>query len=237
MSQEKYPSPAAAVGGEVRRRRLPEMEGRMARWYARNRGSASQIAECRRQAARLTAALPAGAAVLEVAFGPGYQAVEMARPRSLRVTGLDISRTMVAIATDTARRAGVDVDFRQGDVSAMALEADAFDLVVCQAAFKNFKRPADAINEMHRVLRPGGAAVIQDMNRDASNADIAREVRGMGLKPISAFMTRLILGTMLRRRAYSPARFERLVAGTRFGTCEVTTEGIGLEVRLTKAAA
>jgi ubiquinone/menaquinone biosynthesis C-methylase UbiE len=118
----------------------------------------------------------------------------------------------------------------------MPFEGNAFDLIVCQAAFKNFKRPVSAIDEMHRVLRHGGVAVIQDLNRDASNADIAREVRGMGLNPVSAFMTRLVLSTLLRRRAYSPARFERLVAGTLFGTCEVTTEGIGLEVRLTRAA-
>jgi hypothetical protein len=39
---------------------------------------------------------------------------------------------------------------------------------------------------------------------------------------------------MLRRRAYSPARFERLAAASPFMTCEISTEGIGLEVRLTK---
>jgi ubiquinone/menaquinone biosynthesis C-methylase UbiE len=175
--------------------------------------------------------------VLEVAPGPGYHAVEMALLGRVRVTGLDISRTMVAIATETARRAGVEVDLRRGDVASMPFAADAFDLVVCQAAFKNFKRPADALDEMHRVLRPGGVAVIQDLNRDASYADIAREVRGMGLTPVGALMTRLILGTVLRRRAYSPVGFERLAARTRFGTCTTTTEGISLEVRLTKAVA
>jgi len=220
-----------------KRFQLPEMEGRIARWYARTRGSASQLAECRRQAARLTAGLPDGARVLEVAPGPGYHAVEMARTGRLQVTGLDISRTMVEIATDNARQAGVSVDFRRGDVSAMPFAADTFDLLVCQAAFKNFKQPVRALDEMHRVLRPGGAAVIQDMNRNASNAEIGREVRGMRLNPIRAFMTRLILSTLLRRRAYSPRRFERLVAQTAFGGCDVGTAGIGLEVRLTKAAA
>ncbi|MGA2284101.1 MAG: class I SAM-dependent methyltransferase [Candidatus Dormibacteria bacterium] len=220
-----------------KRFQLPEMEGRMARWYARTRGSASQLAECRRQAARLTAGLPDGARVLEVAPGPGYHAVEMARAGRLQVTGLDISRTMVEIATDNARQAGVSVDFRRGDVSAMPFAADTFDLLVCQAAFKNFKQPVRALDEMHRVLRPGGTAVIQDMNRDASSAEIAREVRGMRLNPFNAFMTRLILSTLLRRRAYSPLRFERLVAQTAFGACDVGTAGIGLEVRLTKAAA
>jgi ubiquinone/menaquinone biosynthesis C-methylase UbiE len=212
------------------------MEGRMARWYARQRGSASQIAECRSEAARLTAGLPAGAAVLEVAPGPGYQAVEMARAGAVRVTGLDISRTMVEIATQTARQAGVHVEFRQGDVSAMPFAADSFDLIVCQAAFKNFKQPVRALDEMHRVLRPGGTAVIQDMNREATRADIAREMSGMRLSRVNAFMTRLTLSTMLRRRAYSPASFRRLAAQSAFGSCEAQASGMRLEVPLTKPA-
>src|SRR4029077_15916995 len=60
-----------------RRHLLPEMEGFSARWYARQRGTPSQIAIVRREAAKLTAAMPSGA-VLEVASGPGYLAVEIA---------------------------------------------------------------------------------------------------------------------------------------------------------------
>ena len=220
-----------------RRFQLPEMEGRTARWYARQRGSASQLAECRREAARLTAGHPSGAAVLEVAPGPGFQAVEIASAAPVRVTGLDISHTMVEIATETARRAGVEVEFRQGDVSAMPFAAACFDLIVCQAAFKNFRQPQAALNEMHRVLRPGGRAVIQDMNREVTGAEIAAEVKAMRLSRVNSFMTRLTLSTMLRRRAYSAARFERLVAHTAFGSCETHTQGMTLEVRLTKPVA
>lgn len=216
-----------------RRLRLPEMEGFIARWYARIRGTESQLAEFREQASHLTAGLPDGARVLEVAPGPGYHAVEMARLGRFSVTGLDISRTFVDLASDHARRAGVSVDFREGDVSRMPFDADSFDLVVCQAAFKNFRRPVAALDEMHRVLRDGGVAVIQDMNRAVSGADIAREVRRMRLGGFNAFMTRRSLA-MLRRRAYSPALFERLAAESAFRTCRITTDGIGLEVRLTK---
>ncbi|MGD1052277.1 MAG: class I SAM-dependent methyltransferase [Candidatus Dormibacteria bacterium] len=220
-----------------RRFQLPEMEGRQARWYARTRGSATQMEVFRQDAARLTGGLPAGSAVLEVAPGPGYLAVEMARPGTLRVTGLDISRTMVELATESARAAGVSVDLRRGDVTAMPFEKDGFDLVVCQAAFKNFKQPVRALDEMHRVLRPGGLAVIQDMNRDASDAAVAAEVRGMKLGRVNAFMTRLILSRFLRRRAYSPARFRSLVALSAFPDCEISTEGMALEVRLRKPEA
>jgi ubiquinone/menaquinone biosynthesis C-methylase UbiE len=217
-----------------RRFQVPEMEGRQARWYARQRGSATQMEGYRREAARLTAGLPAGAAVLEVAPGPGYHAVEMARTGALRVTGLDISTTMVEIATENAAAAGVSVDFQHGDVTAMPFGSDSFDLIVCQAAFKNFKQPVAALDEMQRVLRPGGAAVIQDMNRDAPDAAVAEEVRAMRLSRINAFTTRLILSRFLRRRAYSPARFRALVAQSAFPGCEITTRGMELEVRLPK---
>jgi ubiquinone/menaquinone biosynthesis C-methylase UbiE len=208
------------------------MEGAVARWYAKVRSSGSQIEEYRKQAGHLTEGLPAGAKVLEVAPGPGYLAVEIARLGFL-VTGLDISRTFVQIGSENASHAGVSVDFRQGDAAVMPFEADSFDLIVCQAAFKNFIHPGSALSEMHRVLRAGGTAVIQDMSSDATHADIEREVQTMKLGWVSSFTTKGTL-EMLKRRAYSPAKFERLAADSPFQTCTITTEGIGLEVRLTK---
>jgi len=220
---------------ETRRWRLkgPEMEGPIARWYARVRGSESQIVAYRKQVAELTAGLPDGARVLEVAPGPGYLSIEMARLRRLHVTALDISHTFVEIGSENARRAGVAVDFRQGDVAKMPFEAESFDLIVCQAAFKNFTLPRTALAEMHRVLRTGGTAVIQDMSRDVTHADIHEEVKGMDLGRLSAFMTKATL-ERLRNRAYSPLQFELLVAESPFQTCEITTAGIGLEARLEK---
>ncbi|SCG65837.1 class I SAM-dependent methyltransferase [Micromonospora humi] len=217
-----------------RRKMVPEMEGATARWYARNRGSAEQLAEYRRQAARLAAGLPDGAGVLEVAPGPGYLAIELARLGAYRITGLDVSRTFVALAGEAARRAGVAVDFRQGDVHDLPFPANTFDLVVCQAAFKNFVRPVRALDEMHRVLRPGGRAVIHDLRSDISAADIAREVAGMGLGRLDALWTRSAL-RMLRRRAVTADTFARLAGASAFGGAEVDRDGgIGLEVRLTR---
>ncbi len=214
----------------------PEMEGLVARWYARIRGTQSQIEAYRKEAVRLTTSLPDGARVLEVAFGPGYLAIELARLGRFQVTGLDISHTFVKIATQNAREAGVTADFHQGDATVMPFEADTFDLIVCQAAFKNFVHPGSALFEMYRVLRDGGTAVIQDMSSDATHAAIEREVEGMHLGRVSSFTTKGTL-EMLKRRAYSPARFESLAAESPFQTCTITTEGIGLEVRLEKPVA
>jgi ubiquinone/menaquinone biosynthesis C-methylase UbiE len=160
----------------------------------------------------------------------------MARLGRVKVTGLDISRTFVEIATENARRADVDVDFRQGDAASMPFATGTFDLIVCQAAFKNFVHPITALDEMHRVLRDGGTVVIQDMSRDASHADIDLEVRNMDLGRIQTLTTKATL-EMLRRRAYSQQHFEQLVAQSAFRTCEVRTEGIGLEVAMAKGNA
>jgi ubiquinone/menaquinone biosynthesis C-methylase UbiE len=210
----------------------PEMEGAVARWYAGLRRSGNQIEEYRKQAVQLAKRLPEGAAVLEVAPGPGYQAIEIAR-LGFRVTGLDISHTFVQIASENARQAGVAVDFHQGDVAVMPFAAESFDLVICQAAFKNFVHPGSALHEMHRVLRTGGTAVIQDMSSEATHADIEKEVRGMKLGWLSTFATQATL-EMLKRRAYSPATFERLVAASPFGTGEIQAEGISLVIRLNR---
>jgi ubiquinone/menaquinone biosynthesis C-methylase UbiE len=209
------------------------MEGMIARWYARIRGSSSQISDWKKQAAQLTAGLPDSANILEVAPGPGYFALEMAKLGRFNVTGLDISHTFVEIARNNARQAGVNVDFREGDASSLPFADASFDFIVCQAAFKNFSRPGKVLNEMYRVLRPGGTALIQDMNRDTTGRDIDKEVRGMQLGPLNAFMTRRSLG-MLRRRAYSVRRFESLARESAFGGCRILTSGIGLEVQLSK---
>lgn len=211
------------------------MEGRIARWYARTRGSASQIADWRRQAIEVTQGLPAGAGVLEVAPGPGYFAIELARLGRFQVVGLDISHTFVEIARSNAREAGVNVAFSEGDASRMPFPDKSFNLVICQAAFKNFSRPQAAVDEMHRVLRPGGVGRIQDMRHDASNALIRREVRGMGLGGLRALMTRIALRS-LRRRAYTVEEFMRFAQGSPFHGCTVAVAGIGIDVTLRKPA-
>lgn len=220
--------------GTVKRPPVPKMEGMFARWYARQRGSASQRELVRVSAERFAADLPAGADVLELAPGPGYHAVELAR-HGLNVTGLDISQSFVEIARAHAREESVAVDFRQGDAARLPFEEGSFDLIVCQAAFKNFTEPVTALNEMHRVLRSGAAAAIQDMRNEATSADIDAEVERMGLSRANAWFTKIALAG-LRHRAFSRSRFEALAAGSAFGGCEIRGEGVGMEVRLLKPA-
>lgn len=87
---------------------------------------------------------------------------------------------------------------------------------------------------MHRVLRTGGSAVVQDMSSEATRSDIRREVAGMELGRFNSVTTEAAL-MILRFRAFSPNHFQRLAAASAFGSGVVISEGIGLEVRLAKA--
>jgi ubiquinone/menaquinone biosynthesis C-methylase UbiE len=207
------------------------MEGMIANWYAKNTGKA--IGEYRSLAKRIADGLRPGDRVLEVAPGPGYLAIELAELGSYRLAGLDISRTFIRMARENAARGGVMVDFQEGDVAAMPFAADTFDFIVCRAAFKNFGDPAGALREMHRVLRPGGRALVIDMRNDASNKAIKDEVAKMQLSRVDRVITRMTLSA-LRKRAYSKLEFERMVQATSFGRCDIREEPLGFEVTLTK---
>src|SRR5262245_1386668 len=125
------------------------MEGLIARWYAKNREHDPELALLVRQIGDM---LPAGSQILEVAPGPGYLSIELAKSGKYQIVGLDISASFVQIARAKAREAKVSVEFQHGNASSMPFAAEMFDFVVCRAAFKNFTEPVRAIQEMHRVL-------------------------------------------------------------------------------------
>src|SRR5262252_9248287 len=208
-----------------------QMEGPVASWYAR---MTRHRRDHRTNAEAVARQLPAGGAVLEVAPGPGYLAIELARryPGLYRITGLDISRSLVRIARENARAAGVGIDFHHGDVANMPFEAESFDVAVCVAAFKNFPDPVAALDEIHRVLRPGGRASIFDLRKDAPPEAIDQEVRRMRLSPLNAFLTKWIFRLALLRAAYTRDALEAAVAWSRFRRGEILQDGIGFELKL-----
>ncbi len=209
----------------------PGMEGWTARWYTRTRQN--DMEDFRRQAKSVAARLYAGCDVLEVAPGPGFFAIELAKLGEFKITGLDASRTFVQIATEKARSAGAKIDFRLGSASAMPFPDESFDFIYCSAAFKNFSEPLNAIDEMHRVLRPGGEAVIVDLRKDASLDEIDDYVNRSGRSRFDAWLTRQSFRWLIKR-AYTRDEFLRMAGESRFGTCQITPSPIGFEVRLAK---
>jgi ubiquinone/menaquinone biosynthesis C-methylase UbiE len=208
------------------------MEGMVAKWYAAN--TAEVMNEYAELAQRIAGQVPEHSSVLEVAPGPGYFCIELARRGSYAISGLDISRTFVNMAAKKAAEAGVRVNFTQGSASNMPFPRDSFDFLLCRAAFKNFAKPVSALQEMCRVLKPGGRGLIIDLKRDANPGEISRHVDAMGLSTVNRVLTKLAFRTMLLKSAYSKEQFERMLEQARFSGVQVNESGIGLEVWMTK---
>ena len=207
------------------------MEGFIARWYAKNtKGNREQY----KNWAKIVAEnVNVDARILEVAPGPEYLSIELAKQGNYNVTGLDISKTFVDIAKTNALEARVKIDFKEGDASNMPFGNESFDFIVCTAAFKNFTKPIKALNEMYRVLKPNGKALIIDLRRDASRGAINKEVKNMGLNWINRVFTKLSLA-FLRKNAYTKEEFQEMVSHTNFRKCEIPLDPLGFEIWLDK---
>ena len=207
------------------------MEGPIAKWYAKIRNQDPQHQTICRQ---VSETVPAGGRILEVAPGPGYLAIELARLDKYQVVGLDISKSFVQIAQTKAREAGVTIEFHHGNASNMPFEANMFDFIVCVAAFKNFTEPVQAIAEMHRVLKPGGQALINDLRGDASSADIRTLVNNMGLNPVNKFITKWTFKNILLKNAYTKPAIQQFVSQTDFTNLDIHEDNVSMEIWLGK---
>ncbi|HME55449.1 MAG TPA: class I SAM-dependent methyltransferase [Candidatus Lokiarchaeia archaeon] len=207
------------------------MEGRIAKWYARS--TKKDMDEYKRDATIVAGKLADGAVVLEIAPGPGYLAIELSKLGNFEVHGVDISETFVNIAQANAMEVGVSVDFRQGDASNLPFSDGFCDFVVNRAAFKNFTDPVRVLNEIYRVLKNGGLAVIFDLKPDIPRKIIDEYVRNMHLGRMDALWTKWGLQS-LRRWAHSRAEFEEFISKTSFSRHDIQENSIGLAVWLYK---
>ena len=157
------------------------IEGEKAKYYDEMTKN-HRIGQITEQAREIKKHLNEGDTVLEIAPGAGYLSIQLSKLGDYKITGMDISRDLIEICIKNAKDAGVQIDFQQGNVSKMPFQPNMFNFIVCVLAFKNFKEPVGALEEIYRVLKPGGMALIMDLNREASMKATKKVAEDMGLK-------------------------------------------------------
>jgi ubiquinone/menaquinone biosynthesis methyltransferase len=147
-----------------------------------------------------------GTRSLDLATGTGDLAFSLAK-RSALVVGLDITERMIELARlKAATHRGPPPRFLIGDMTALPFDASSFDLVTTGYGLRNVPDLPRAIDEILRVLRPGGQALSLDFDRPSR-----RVVRALYLRYLS-----LVGGTLGRALhgdpdtyRYIPASIER----------------------------
>ena len=120
--------------------------------------------------ARSALPLLAPGRVLDIASGDGVLA-ELLAPHSQEYVCVDASARVVAAASDRLRRFE-HVAVREGDMHALPFEDGHFDLVVLMHALTYATRPAVAVAEAARVLRPGGRLLLSSLARHEHRAAV-----------------------------------------------------------------
>ncbi len=100
--------------------------------------------------------------LLDVACGPGKYVLALA-PRVRFARGIDLTPEMLRQAREFRRERGIaNTFFDCGDADQLPYPDRSFDLVTCQYAFHHMQKPAAALAEMLRVLKPAGRIVVMD---------------------------------------------------------------------------
>lgn len=101
-------------------------------------------------------------AVLDLGTGTGRM-LEILAPIAVRAVGVDFSPAMLNVARAVVERSGLrNVQLRQGDLYALPVEADSYNLVILHQVLHYLDDPGRALREAARALRPSGRLLVVD---------------------------------------------------------------------------
>jgi SAM-dependent methyltransferase len=131
-----------------------------------------------------------GRDVLEAGCGIATDGVQFARAGA-RYTAIDFSATGLGLARKRFEMEGLPGTFVEGTITSLPFPPESFDLVYSMGVVHHVPETDDVIGEFHRVLRPGGRAIVMIYHRDSFNYRVTilavrRALAGLVLVPGAA---------------------------------------------------
>jgi ubiquinone/menaquinone biosynthesis C-methylase UbiE len=114
-----------------------------------------------------------GDSVLDAGCGPGFDAIRIAAVigRHGQVTGIDLSEKMIATARKNAEKSGFPVTFRTGNVTNLGFPDESFNAIRIERTLQVLDTPQQVLDELVRVLKPGGRIVATEPDWDTFVTD------------------------------------------------------------------
>ncbi len=172
--------------------------------------------------------------VLDIGTGPGQLLIELHKRRSsLHLTGIDLSAAMVSLANRNIAKAGLAHAIRVCEANAahMPFPDDSFDLAVSTGSIHHWKDPVSGLNEVYRVLKPGGHALMYDIVGDPPEPVKRRVLQEFG-RPVAM----LLWIHAFAEPFHTCESFEALARSTLFQEGRIRFAGMMACLALTKKA-
>jgi len=156
--------------------------------------------------------------IMDIGCGPGYLITSMAKSfPDLHIIGLDVSEEMLQLAHDNIEQQGLtgNIILSQGDIKELPFENASIDFIISTASMHHWLHPDMAIQEIYRVLKPGGQFLIFDVRRDSHRS----------FYWLLRFTTRFIVPAFLRQvkeplgsalAGYTPEEVDNMLTKTPF---------------------
>jgi ubiquinone/menaquinone biosynthesis C-methylase UbiE len=145
--------------------------------------------------------------LIDIACGPGVVTAALA-PKAASVVAFDATDEMLAKAKARCAKAGLrNVEFKNGDAEHLPFADAQFDGAVTRAAVHHFAEPQNAFDEMFRVLRPGGVAVIADVisSEDADESQLHNAIERLRDPSHTRMLPASVLEAAAHRAGFSNA--------------------------------
>jgi len=107
--------------------------------------------------------------ILDIATGTGDFAIEALALNPDKIIGVDISEGMLEVGRTKMTKKGIDnIEMVSGDSEGLQFEDNKFDAVIVAFGVRNFEHLEKGLQDMFRVLKPGGRAVILEFSKPSS---------------------------------------------------------------------
>jgi demethylmenaquinone methyltransferase/2-methoxy-6-polyprenyl-1,4-benzoquinol methylase len=153
--------------------------------------------------------------ILDIATGTGDFAIQAMSLNPEKVLGIDISPGMLEIGRKKILKKGLQqyIDLQQGDSENLQFIDNKFDAVIVSFGVRNFENLNRGLKEMHRVLKPNGAAVILEFSKPQQFP--FKQLYGWYFKKVLPGIGRVISKDEFAYR-YLPESVEQFPSGERF---------------------
>ncbi len=183
-----------------------------------------------------TLPLKDGGFLIDIGTGPGQLAQLFARKYpGMQIVGIDISKKMIKLSRKNKKNLE-NLDFELMDAKNLKFKKESVDFVISTLTLHHWQDPLKVLNEIYRVLKPGGKSWIYDAYHDVSQEEVKDNLKGfLGIKPPASLLKKLFIWHGFSKKDYEHY-VKNIIKKSSFKEAFFTKEKILMKIEMQKNA-